>query len=55
MCGRDMRYCGNTADLVTHMRFHHNKDYEEKSAATVRRDTMCVFGADRHLPGTEKQ
>lgn len=27
--GRTARYCGNTINLVKHLRFHHSTDYEE--------------------------
>lgn len=60
------RYCGNTTDLVKHMRFNHNTEYEEvmqqqsedeeKKGAAKKRQTSVTesFGTDRHLSGTER-
>lgn len=66
VCGRADRYSGNTTDLVKHMRFNHNTEYEEvmqqqsedeeKKGAAKKRQTSVTesFGTDRHLSGTER-
>lgn len=60
-----MRYCGSITNLVKHLRFNHNTEYdeviqrrteeEEKKGALRARHTSLSFGCDRHYSDTERE
>lgn len=66
VCGRTVRSCGNTTNLVKHLRFNHStecdavlqrrsEEDEKKGAAEEERQTSLTesFGSCRRDPGTE--
>ena len=70
VCGKKVRSCGSTTNLVKHLRLNHNTEYEAilmrqteedgtvSGAAARARQTSLVesFGAaGRHCPGTEAE
>lgn len=46
VCGRSVRYCGNTTNLAKHLTFNHNAEYDEGYAAAVWRRREVLLGWD---------
>jgi len=59
ICGKAVKSCGSTTNLVKHLRTNHNTEYETFAQRRTEEQPQIMSGsfgaASRHYPGTERE